>query len=313
MVKKDFLSVDDLRREEILEIFELSSKLKKQPFNALFKNKIFCLYFEKPSTRTRMSFDVGIKQLGGETVYIDKVTSQLARGETVEDTVKTLERYVNAGIIARVNSHDTLVTMAKITDLKVINALSYLEHPCQTLADLFTIKEKFHSFEGLKLAFVGDANNVCNSLLLGCSKVGMNMTVACPEKHEPDKNILQLAQNYAKITKAKIEVIRNPKKAVEGANVVYTDTFVSMGDEAEEEERLKTFLPDYQVNTKLMDMARKDTLFMHPLPAHRGQEVTSDVLDGYRSIVFDQAENRLHTQKALLIKMFALERWLKLK
>ncbi len=306
---KDFLSVDDLKREELFELLELSAKLKKSPINGLFKNKVFCLYFEKPSTRTRMSFDIGIKQLGGDTFFLDTVTSQLSRGETIEDTIRVMERYVNAGIAARVYSHDTLLLMSKLTGLHVINALSNLEHPCQVLADIFTIKEKFGDFKDLKLAFVGDGNNVCNSLLIGCSKVGMNMTVGCPKNHQPNGKILEMAQNYAKITKVNIEVTDSPKKAVKDANIVYTDVFVSMG---EGEEKMKVFLPDYQVNSKLMDLASKDALFMHCLPAHRGQEVTSDVLDGYRSIVYDQAENRLHTQKALIIMLFKMERWINL-
>ncbi len=310
---KDFLSVDDLKREELFEIFDLSAKLKRQPVVSLLKNKMFCLYFEKPSTRTKMSFDVGIKQLGGDLFYFDPSVSQVSRGETIGDTVKVMERYVNAGIIARVFSHDALTLMAKTTDLRVINALSDLEHPCQVLADLFTIKEKFKDFKDIKLAFIGDGNNVCNSLLIGCSKMGMNISVGCPRDYQPDGKILEMSKNYAKLTKAHVEVLDDPRKAVKDANVIYTDTFVSMGEEREEEKRLKDFLPNYQVNSKLIDLAAKDVLFMHCLPAHRGQEVTADVLDGYRSIVFDQAENRLHSQKALLVKMFGLEKWLNLK
>ena len=310
---KDFLSLDDLKKEEIFGLFDLAAKLKRRPINALLKNQFFCLYFEKPSTRTRMSFDIGIKQLGGDVFYIDAVTSQVSRGESIEDTVRTFDRYANAGIIARVNSHDTLTLMAKISNLHVINALSNLEHPCQAAADLFTIKEKFGDFNKLKLAFIGDGNNVCNSLLIGCSKVGMNISIGCPKDYQPNAKILEMAMNYTKITKAKIEVTDDPRKAVADANVVYTDTFISMGEEKEEGKRLAELLPKYQVNSKLIDSAAKDALIMHCLPAHRGQEITADILDGYRSIVFDQAENKLHVQKALLLKMLNLEKWMNLK
>lgn len=310
-MKKDFLSIDDIKRNEMFELFELTKKLKKHPYNNVLKNKIFCLYFEKPSTRTRMSFEVGIKQMSGEVSFLDKATSQLSRGETIDDTVKVLERYVD-GIIARVYSHRDLKLMSDLTNIPIINALSDLEHPCQALADLFTIKEKFGNFKGLKLTFVGDGNNVCNSLLLACSKVGMNITVACPKKYEPNKNIVKLAKNYSKISKSKIMITRDPEKGVKNSDVVYTDTFVSMGYEKDKKERLRAFIPKYRVTEKLMKIAGHDTLFMHCLPAHRGEEVTDDVLDGYRSIVFDQAENRLHTQKALLIKLMKLEPWLKL-
>jgi ornithine carbamoyltransferase len=311
-MKKDFLSIDDIKRSEILELFELTKKLKDNPYNNILKNKIFCLYFEKPSTRTRMSFEVGIKQMGGKVTFMDKATSQLSRGETIGDTAKVLERYTDS-IIARVYSHKDLELVSNLTKIPVVNALSDLEHPCQALADLFTIKEKFKNFKRLKLTFVGDGNNVCNSLLLACSKLGVNMTVACPKKYQPNKKIVKLARNYSKITKAKIKIMIDPKEAVRNSDVVYTDTFISMGNEKDKRKRLRTFKPKYRVTERLMRMAGRDSLFMHCLPAHRGEEVSSDVLDGYRSIVFDQAENRLHTQKALLIKLMNLEHWLKLE
>ena len=301
-MKKDFLTLDDITKQEMFEVFELAEKLKKNPIKSYLKGKVFCLFFEKPSTRTRVSFESGIKQLGGDTVYLDKTTSQMSRGETVEDTSRVLERYVD-GIIARVYSHKTLEIMSRSTDIPIINALSDLSHPCQILSDLFTIKEKFKSLKGLKLAYVGDGNNVCNSLLLGCAKVGMDISVACPKGFEPDKLMLEIAGNYAKITKSKIVVGTEPRDLVKDSNVIYNDTFVSMGEEKETEKRLKIFLPKYQVNEKLLSLASSDVLYMHCLPAHRGQEVTSDVIDGPRSIVFDQAENRLHVQKALLAKM----------
>ena len=301
-MKKDLLTLDDLTRSEILQIFELTRKLKKKPVGNQLKGKIFCLFFEKPSTRTRISFAVGIQQLGGSVVYLDKSTSQLSRGESLQDTIRVLDRYVDA-VIARVYSHKTLELMSRLMNTHVINALSDLTHPCQILSDLFTIKERFGYLKGLKLAYVGDGNNVCNSLLLGCSKVGMDISVACPKGYEPNKRILKLARNYSKVSKSRIEIKREPKDAVKDANIIYNDTFVSMGEEKERKKRLKVFLPKYQVNEKLLKQAEPDVVYMHCLPAHRGEEVTSRVIDGPHSIVFDQAENRLHTQKALLTKL----------
>jgi ornithine carbamoyltransferase len=198
--------------------------------------------------------------------------------------------------------------MSKCADANVINALSDLEHPCQILADLFTIREKFGHFDGVKLAYVGDGNNVCNSLLLGCAKVGMDISVATPKGYEPDKKIVNMAINYSKVTNSKIVVTKEPKEAVKGANVVYNDTFISMGNEKEKKKRLKAFLPKYQVNKKLLEHAKSDVLYMHCLPAHRGEEVTPDVIDGNRSIIFDQAENRMHVQKALILRMIGKTR-----
>jgi len=305
-MKKDFLTLNDLKKDEILKILDLTEKLKKRPIRDYLHGKVFCLFFEKASTRTRISFASGIKQLGGSTVYLDKKTSQLSRGETIEDTVRVLERYVDA-IIARVYSHQTLETMSKCTNIPIINALSDLTHPCQILSDLFTIKEKFKSFKGLKLAYVGDGNNVCNSLLLGCSKVGIDISVASPADFEPNRDIIHRAIDYTKISKSDIVLTEDPKKAVKNANIIYNDTFISMGTEKEKMKRLKVFIPKYQVNDKLLSFAASDVLYMHCLPAHRGEEVTYDVIDGPRSIVIDQAENRLHVQKALLVKIMGGE------
>lgn len=301
-MKKDFLSIDGIKREEIFEILELTKKLKKKPINSLLKGKVFCLLFEKPSTRTRLSFESGIQQMGGSTIYMDATTSQISRGETIEDTSRVLDRYVDA-VIARVYSHKTLEIMSKYMNKHVINALSDLAHPCQILSDLFTIKEKFGKFSGLKLAYIGDGNNVCNSLLLGCSKVGMDISVACPKGFEPNENIVKLARDYTKVTKSKVIIETEPKSAVKGANIIYNDTFISMGDEKEKAKRLKIFIPKYQVTNKLFKLAASNAVYMHCLPAHRGEEVKPEVIDGPRSIVFDQAENRLHAQKALLTKM----------
>jgi len=301
-MKKDFLTLDDIKREEIFDIFRIAEKLKKKPYNNWLKNKNFILLFFKHSTRTRSSFQIGIEQMGGKAYFVDGKKTQMIRGETAEDTANTLERYTD-GMIIRLYSHKNLERIAKALDRPVINALSDLTHPCQILSDLFTIKEKFGKFHGLKLAYVGDGNNICNSLLLGCAKVGMDISVACPKGFEPNKDIVKLAKNYTKVTKSKVVIGTEPKATVKGAKIVYTDTWVSMGQEKEKEKRIKVFLPKYQVNKKLFKVATPDAIFMHPLPAYRGKEVTTDIIDGPRSIIFDQAESRLHAQKALLILM----------
>lgn len=308
-MKKDFLTMDDIKREEILEIFDLAKQLQKRPAKDYLKGKVFCMLFEKLSTRTRVSFEAGIKQLGGSTIFLDKTTSQMSR-ETIEDTAKVLDAYVD-GIIARVYSHKTLEIMAKCTSIPVINALSDLCHPCQILSDLFTIREKFKitdgisEFRGLKLAYVGDGNNVCNSLLLGCSKMGIDISIACPNGYNPNSGFLQIARNYSSVTKSKIVITRDPVEAVKDANIVYTDVWVSLGMEKNEKERLKIF-KSYQVNEFLTSHAKPDYVFMHCLPAHRDLEVTSEVIDGPHSIVWTQAENRLHAQKPLLLKLLKL-------
>jgi len=301
-MKKDFLSIEDIKKNEIFDVLDLAIELKKKPIRNSLNGKVLCLLFEKPSTRTRISFESGIDQLGGSAIYLDATTTQISRGEIIEDTARVMDRYVDA-IIARVFSHKTLEIMSKYANANVINALSDLEHPCQILSDLLTIKEKFKDFESLKLVYVGDGNNVCNSLLLGCAKVGIDVAVACPAGFEPNKNIVELARNYSKVSKSKVTIGTEPKELVKDANVIYNDTFISMGNEKEKENRLKIFIPKYQVSSRMLELAAPDVVYMHCLPAHRGEEVTADVIDGRKSIVFDQAENRLHAQKALLIKM----------
>ena len=309
---KDFLSINDIKKDEILELFKLTDKLKKHPISDVFKGKVFCLYFEKPSTRTRISFEVGIKQLGGEVVFLDKMSSQLSRGETLEDTVRTIERYAHV-MIARVFSQKDLELMARISKMNVVNALSDLEHPCQALADVYTIREKFKMIEGIKIAFIGDgSDNVCHSLLLAATKLGMHISIACPKGFEPKKEIFERAKTQAKISGSNISILREPEKAVKDAHIVYTDVFISMGQEKEAKKRLKKFLPKYRVTVDLLDKAGS-ALFMHCLPAHRGQEVDDKVIEDIRSIVFDQAENRLHTQKALLLKLLGLEQMYNIK
>ncbi|MDG6939843.1 MAG: ornithine carbamoyltransferase [Nitrososphaerota archaeon] len=301
-MEKDFLSIADMTRHDMAEIFAIASRLRHYKYGRQLENKTIALLFEKPSTRTRLSFEAGIIHLGGSPIYMDASSTQISRGETVEDTARTMERFVD-GVVARVFKHETLVGLAGRSRLPVINALSDLEHPCQVLADLFTIKEKKGDLERQKVAFVGDGNNVCNSLILGCAIAGAGISVAVPESHRPNDKVVSMAK---KIAGDRVEVVTEPDEAVRDASVVYTDVFVSMGDEATRERRLQEFVPKYQVTERLMSMAKGDSIFMHCLPAHRGEEVQAEVIDGGRSVVFDQAENRLHVQKALLLKIFNL-------
>ncbi len=291
-----------LSKEEIEQILKTSELLKFQLLRGeehpLLKGKTLAMIFEKPSTRTRVSFEVGMWQLGGYALYLSAGDLQLGRGETIADTAQVLSRYVN-GIMARVFAHQTILDLVKYSSVPVINGLSDYTHPCQALADLFTIYEKKSRLSGLKLAYVGDGNNVAHSLLYGCSKVGMNITLACPSGYQPDPDVVSKAKEEGKKSGCEVKLTEDPKEAVKGANVVYTDVWASMGKEMEHEKRAKVFEP-YQVNEKLIKEAEEDYIFMHCLPAHRGQEVTDEVADSENSVIFDQAENRLHTQKALL-------------
>jgi ornithine carbamoyltransferase len=237
-------------------------------------------------------------------VYLGWAESQLGRGESIADTAHVLSRYVNC-VVARVNKHSDLEEMAKYASIPVINALSDLHHPCQAVADLYTIWEKFGTMEGLKVAYVGDGNNVCNSLLIGCSKLGVDISVACPQGYEPHIEVQEIAKMNTGDSGSKIEILREPAEAAKNADVIYTDTFVSMGDEAERETRLKAFLPKYKITSNLFKYASEGTLFMHCLPAHRNEEVTDQVMDGPHSVIWDQTENRLHTAKAILAKTVA--------
>jgi ornithine carbamoyltransferase len=257
------------------------------------------MIFEKPSTRTRVSFEVGMRQLGGSSVYMNWNDMQLSRGESIKDTAKTLERYVD-GIVARVYKHSDLVELARQAKIPVINGLSDLHHPCQALADMYTIRGKKKTLRDLKFAYVGDAgSNVAHSLILACTKLGMNMYVACPEAYQPKKDVLKLAEQNSKTFWDTFKIVPTVKQAVTNADIVYTDTWVSMGEEAEAKKREKALRP-YQVNSATVKLAKKDCLVMHCLPAQRGHEITDEVIDGPNSVVFDQAENRLHVQKALL-------------
>jgi ornithine carbamoyltransferase len=299
---KSLASLYDLNKEEIGEVLKTAELLKLQLLRGeehpLLKGKTLAMIFEKPSTRTRVSFEVGMFQLGGHALYLGINDLQLGRGETIADTARVLSRYVD-GIMARVFAHQTILDLIKYSRVPVINGLSDLCHPCQGLADLFTIYEKRGGLSGLKLAYIGDGNNVAHSLLYGCSKVGINITLGCPKGYEPHPGVVSQAQKEAESTGTAVKVTNDPKKAVKGADIIYTDVWTSMGKEKEHEERLNKFRP-FQVNAQLVKEAKEDYLFMHCLPAHRGEEVTDGIADSKNSIILDQAENRLHTQKALL-------------
>lgn len=305
-MKRDLLGMNDLQRGELSKILKDALKFKEDRRNEIFSKelsgKIISLIFEKPSTRTRVSFEVGITEMGGTPLFLSSQELQLSRGETISDTAQTLSRYVH-GIVARVRRHSDLEELAKNSSVPVINALSDLEHPCQAVADLMTVMEKKGDLRKVRIAWVGDGNNVCNSLMLGCSLVGASLAIACPRGYEPPIELLELAMENAMKSGGRIEITNLPQGAVKDADVVYTDVFVSMGQETEREERLKAFA-GFQVNSQLMALAKKDAIFMHCLPAHRGEEVAAEVIDGPNSVVFDQAENRLHAQKAVMAFLF---------
>jgi len=303
-MKKDLISIKDLSFAEINDIFNLAAKLKKNKlkFANMFKGKTLCLIFHKPSLRTRVSFEVGMTQLGGNSIYM-KEDIGLGLRETIADTAKTLSRYVDA-IVLRTFGHNNVIELARQASVPVINGLSDLSHPCQGLADLFTIKEKLGKLKGAVLAYVGDGNNVCHSLLYGASKLGMDMAIATPVGYEPQVSIVSEAKRSAGEVGSSITLTNDPARAVKDADVIYTDVWASMGQESEKQERKKIFA-DFQVNKNLVKLAKKKVLIMHCLPAHRGEEITDEVIDSDNSIVFDQAENRLHAQKAILIKLLA--------
>ena len=300
---RDLLSIADFSVDELELVFSTTSLLKETLKKGvrqsdLLPDKTLAMIFEKPSLRTRVTFEVAMTQLGGHAIYLQPSDIQLGVRETISDAARNLERWVDV-IMARVFSHDTITELARYARIPVINALSDLEHPCQALADFYTIKEKKRELKGLKLAFVGDGYNVCHSLMLLAAQVGTNVTAACPEGYEPDKDILIHSRALAEVTGAAIEVTHDPVEAVTDADVVCTDVWASMGQESEKAEREKIF-PPYQIDAELLAHAKPDVIFLHCLPAHRGEEVTDEVLDGPHSVVFDEAENRLHVQKALL-------------
>ncbi len=296
---KNLIAIHDLFLSELDLIFDTTAKLKSvgRPLDVL-KGKTLAMIFEKSSTRTRVSFEVGMYQLGGAALFLNTSDLQLGRGETIADTARVLSRYVD-GIMARTFAHQTVVDLAENATVPVINGLTDLLHPCQALADLFTIMEKKGKLAGRKLAFVGDGNNVAHSLMVACAKMGMHFTLGCPEGYEPNAAVVAQAREDAEETGSEIRILNDPVAAAADADAIYADVWTSMGQEAEKAERLAKFAP-YQINSDLAAHAKPDHLIMHCLPAHRGEEITDEVLDGPHSVVLDEAENRLHVQKAIM-------------
>ncbi len=300
--QKHLLGLQSCRSDEIFQILSLALQLKEQRRNGiahpLLKGKTLAMIFTKSSTRTRVSFEVGMYQLGGSALFLSSDDIQLGRGETIEDTAKVLSRYVD-GIMIRTYRQNDVEDLAKYGTVPVINALTDLLHPCQILADLMTIYERKSTLRGLKLAFIGDGNNVAHSLLIGCSKVGMDISAGCPAGYEPKAEIVEMAKQNALIAGSAVQITHSPKEAIANADVVYTDVWSSMGQETESSERRKVF-SSYQVNSALFALAKPDAIFLHCLPAHRWEEVTPEIIDGPHSVVFDETENRLHAHKAIL-------------
>ena len=302
--KTDFISIADHSREWIQEVFvtaaDIKKKLKSGKSACPLIGKTMGMIFEKPSARTRISFEVGMYQLGGYAVYLSPNDIQMGKRESVEDIARVLSRYYDV-VMARLFDHNVALTLAEYSSIPIINGLTDLLHPCQILADAFTIMEKKGTFEGLKVAFIGDGNNVANSWINLASKFDFNFVIACPEGYEPDKNILE----YNKTSNAgTVEIVHDAFEAAKDADVIYSDVWASMGQESEKIERMKAF-KGFQINKELAQNARKDHLVMHCLPAHRGEEITDEVIDGENSIVFDEAENRMHLQKGLIVKLLS--------
>ncbi len=301
----DLLAINALTTEEIEDILTLSAELKEKQKNRQIDcpliGRTLGMFFEKPSTRTRVSFEVGIYQLGGQAIVLPVSDLQIGRGETIADTASVLSRYIDA-IVIRTFEHKIVEEWAEHASIPVINGLTDMHHPCQALADVFTIKEKKGRLKGLKMTYIGDGNNVAHSLIEICVKTGIDISLACPKGYEPDKKIVKSAIEDAKKNGSRIEILSDPQKAAKDADALYTDVWASMGQEKEHKKRLKIF-KDYQLNKKLLKSAKPDALVMHCLPAHRGEEITEEVLEGPNSVIFDQAENRLHTQKAVMVRL----------
>jgi ornithine carbamoyltransferase len=299
-MEKDFLSVHDLSLYEFSQILDLAPEIKKRPdkYRKALRYQILAMIFQKPSLRTRMTFEAGMLQLGGEAIYLAPSDIQMGSREGAYDIGKNLERWVD-GIMIRTFAHQIALDLAASTRIPVINALTDLSHPCQAMADFFTLREHKGALAGLKLAYVGDGNNVCHSLLLAAARAGMKIAVGTPAGYEPNPRMVQMAREDGKETGFEATITNSPEEAVTGADAVYTDVWASMGQEAEKEKRARIFAP-FQVNGRLMSQAKKDAIFMHCLPAHRGEEVTDEVIDSPGSVVYDQAENRLHVQKVIL-------------
>jgi len=299
------LTIHDLSTAETAELFDLAEKVKRKPdrYTTALAGKTLGMIFQKSSTRTRVSFEVGMAQLGGSALFLSASDIQLGRGETIADTARVLSRYVDA-VMIRTFDHQDVLDLAEHGTVPVINGLDDLLHPCQALADLFTLREHCGDLAGRKIAYVGDGNNVAHSLLLAGAKTGTNVSLACPAGYTPDPEVMEMARSDAAETGTALEVFSDPRQAVQDADAVYTDVWASMGQEAEREKRLADF-ENYRVTADLMAQAKPEAVFMHCLPAHRGEEVADDVIDGPQSVVFDQAENRLHLQKAILLKLLS--------
>ncbi|MGH7258167.1 MAG: ornithine carbamoyltransferase [Nitrospiraceae bacterium] len=302
---KDFLELKSLPAFELTGLLRLAAQLKRQQRRGIpqhhLQGKMLGLLFQKPSTRTRVSFEAGMNQLGGQAMVLPMADIQLSRGETVADTARVLSRYLD-GLVIRTFDHAIVEEWAREASIPIINGLTDLSHPCQALSDLLTIQEKKGRLRGIKVAYVGDGNNVTNSLIEASAKMGMTMTVGCPAGYQPDQHIVDWARLESQKTGGSVEIHQDPAIAVKDADVVYTDVWISMGREREQGRRLKTLAP-YQLNERLMTRAKPGAIVMHCLPAHRGEEITADVLDGPQSVILDQAENRLHVQKAVLVKL----------
>jgi len=301
MNKRDLLSLEHYTPEEIRRILKLAADLKKQKGQRLdvLRAKSIGLLFQKPSNRTRVSFEVGIWQLGGNCIYLGPEEIDLGKRESAQDVAKTLSRYLDA-IVARTHSHADIIALGKNASIPIINGLSDLFHPCQALADIFSIQERFGTFEGITVTYIGDGNNVCHSLILAGLKMGLTINIASPRGYEPKPEVVAKAEKIAKDNNGHFTVSHSAQNVIKNAQVVYTDVWTSMGQEKETQQRLQDF-HDYQLNRQLVGLADPEFVFMHCLPAHRGQEVTEEVIDGPHSIVFDQAENRMHVQKAVLV------------
>ncbi len=302
MKKKDLISLENMSSKEIFDILKLAKKLKREPLSKkhVLKDKTLALLFQKPSNRTRISFEVAAVHLGGYVLYLSPREIDMGSRETPKDVACVVSRYVD-GIVARVFSHQDVVELARYSDVPVINGLSDLAHPCQALSDVFTISENVKKLKKTRIAYIGDGNNVLNSLLMACAKTGISMNVGTPEGYQPLGHIYSEASEIARSNGAVFELFTDPLKAVSGCDFVYTDVWTSMGQENEKEKRLEDF-KGFQINETLMKVAKKDALIMHCLPAHRGEEV-SDIIDGKNSIIYDQAENRMHVQKAILLRL----------
>ncbi|MEI5995379.1 ornithine carbamoyltransferase [Candidatus Enterococcus mansonii] len=303
MYGKSILNLTELTKEELLTIIELAIAVKAKPedYKGILSGKILAMIFEKSSTRTRMSFEAGMIQLGGQAIVLDAQNTQMGRGEPIKDTAKVMSSYVD-GIMIRTYSDQMVAELAKEASVPVINGLTDDHHPCQILADFQTIYEVKGQLDGVKLAYVGDGNNMAHSFLIGGSLLGMDIAVASPKVYEPKPEFIEIAKENAKKSGSKIDILNDPAEAVKEADVLVTDVWASMGDEAEQQEREKVF-SSFQVNNQLAVQAKKDYLFLHCLPAHRGEEVTEDIIDGAHSAIYQEAANRLHAQKALLIKL----------